>query len=121
MDLPSLSDPEKKLSIGIKFWLKSGDESILGPGDVRLLEHLQNLQNLTKAAEACHYSYKYAWKKLQDIAKKTGQPVVDAQKGGKGGGGHVKVTPWGQKLIQLFHKAQIALDNLTKTLDSELM
>ena len=93
---------EPPLGMGFKFWLKFGSNPILGPGDIKLLEALQQHKNLTKAAEECGYSYKYAWGKLQAVTKKTRKAVVDAQKGGKGGGGSVVLSAWGMYLLQVY-------------------
>ena len=114
------SSPNLQITLGLKFWLKSDDKSIVGPGDITLIQALHQSKNLTKAAEACGYSYKYAWKKLQDLKKKTGQDVVIAQKGGKGGGGHVEVTAWGEYLIQIYQKVQTRAVNFIVQMNQEI-
>jgi molybdate transport system regulatory protein len=115
-----MTPPTLPLQFGWKFWLKSGNESILGPGDIKLLLAIKEHQNLTKAAFACGYSFKYAWKKLHVMKLKTSRSVVDATKGGKGGGGHVNLTPWGLKLIEIFERVQEHAGHLAEEIDLEL-
>lgn len=115
-----MPNPTLPLQIGWKFWLKSGNESIFGPGDIKLLLAIKDHQNLTKAASACGYSFKYAWKKLHEMKIKTGQSVTDASKGGKGGGGHVNLTPWGIKLIEIFERVEKHVQTIAEEVDLEL-
>lgn len=95
-----MDDPEIK--VGLKFWLYGPNDFTFGLGDALLLKTLIETNNLTSAAKACGYSYKYAWQKLKNIAKKTGKPVVDTKKGGYGGGGEVHLTDFGLDLVKKF-------------------
>lgn len=111
---------EPLIKMGFKFWLKYGADPILGPGDIKLLEALQHHQNLTKAAEECGYSYKYAWGKLQAITKKSGKAVVDAQKGGKGGGGSVMLSPWGVHLLHIYQYIDKQTTQFVEKINSDI-
>jgi len=113
-------DPESSIGMGFKFWLKFGSDPILGPGDIKLLESLQHHQNLTKAAEECGYSYKYAWGKLQAITKKSGKAIVEAQKGGKGGGGSVMLSPWGIHLLHVYQFIDKRTTQFVEKINSEI-
>jgi molybdate transport system regulatory protein len=95
-----MDDPE--IEVGLKFWLFGPNDFTFGLGDALLLKSLIETPNLTIAAKACGYSYKYAWQKLKDIAKKTGKPVVETKKGGYGGGGEVHLTDFGLHLVKKF-------------------
>jgi molybdate transport system regulatory protein len=108
------------LQIGHKFWFEIKETPVLGPGDVQLLITLRDTKNLTKAAAQCHYSYKYAWKKIKQIENRTHMPIVVAKKGGYGGGGGVEITPWTEKIIDAYHIIQEKLQTVVKQLDREL-
>ena len=81
------NDPTQNFEVGCKFWIKGSNDFTMGPGDVKLIKSLIEFKNLTKAASVCHYSYKYAWKKLKNISENTGKAIVNSHRGGKGGGG----------------------------------
>ena len=101
------------LNVGVKIWIKgpADSRSLFGPGDLRLLESLIQSKNLTKSAQDLGYSYKYAWQKLRDLAKKTGLDVVETHRGGYGGGGAMEVTPWGKYLVKIYNEID---DQLTR-------
>ena len=110
-----------RLEFGIKFWLKKGRDINLGGGIVNLLKYLEETENLTHAAEKCSFSYKFAWQRLKNLSKESGRAVVVSQKGGKGGGGTVKLTPWGKYLIEIYEYIDTQLtpfsQNMQKYLD----
>ena len=101
---PNIEDLKSKISFGIKFWLEFDNKSILGSGWAELLDKIQKNEegSLTLAAKECGYSYKYAWNILKRIEKRTGMPIVITGKGGRGGGGWVKLNKWGQYLLRIY-------------------
>ena len=104
-----------------KIWLAGPEGFTFGPGDLKLLVSLSLTKNLTETSKIVGYSYKYAWQKLQQITKKTGRDVVITHRGGKGGGGDVQITKWGEYLIEMFEQAQIKLNQLAKEMNSNLI
>jgi len=111
--------PDDRLIIAMKFWLDKEGKFVIGPGDIRLLTDLQNTKNLTLASKNCGYSYKYAWKKLKEIERKTGKPVAISKRGGFGGGGLVEVTPWGLNILETFKKIEIKIQTSIEQLNKE--
>ena len=101
---PNIEDLKSKISFGIKFWLEFDKKSILGSGWAELLDKIQKNEegSLTLAAKECGYSYKYAWNILKRIEKRTGMPIVITGKGGRGGGGWVKLNNWGHYLLKIY-------------------
>ncbi|MHA1732461.1 MAG: winged helix-turn-helix domain-containing protein [Promethearchaeota archaeon] len=89
------------LDVKVKVWLEWDGAYILGKGMNLLLEEIKNTSSLKQAASRAKYSYKYAWNLLQRIKDRTGYPAVVTKKGGKGGGGTVELTPWGEKLLSI--------------------
>lgn len=108
------------LQIGFKFWFKVDSTPVLGPGDIQLLIALRDTKNLTKAAALCKFSYKYAWKKIKLIENHTGMAIVNAKKGGYGGGGGVEITPWTSKLIDAYHEIQEKMQKTISELNEDL-
>ncbi|MFX1378409.1 MAG: winged helix-turn-helix domain-containing protein [Promethearchaeota archaeon] len=95
---------KSKVGFGIKFWLEFDNKSILGSGWAELLDRIEKNEDgsLTLAAKECGYSYKYAWNILKRIEKRTGMSVVKTGKGGRGGGGWVKLNNWGEYLLKIY-------------------
>ncbi len=114
-----MQDPIQHYEVGCKFWIKGSNDFTMGPGDVKLIKNLIEFNNLTKAATICHYSYKYAWKKIKNISEKTGKAIVNSHRGGKGGGGEVTVTSWGKHLIFLFESAEKQLNKTISEINAE--
>lgn len=72
---------------------------IVGLGVARLLSAIKETRSLTLAAEKIGYSYKYAWDRIQKIKERLGELAAETEKGGKGGGGHMTLTPIGDKIL----------------------
>ena len=113
------NDPIQQYEVGCKFWIKGSNDFTMGPGDVRLIKKLIEFKNLTKAANVCSYSYKYAWKKIKNISEKTGKAIVNSHRGGKGGGGEVSVTSWGIHLVSLFESAEKQLSRVISKINAD--
>ncbi|TXT59008.1 MAG: ModE family transcriptional regulator [Promethearchaeota archaeon] len=103
-DLHQIELQKSKIGYGIKIWLTFEGKSILGAGWAKLLETInkKEVSSLTEAAKECGYSYKYAWNILKRIENRTGISPVITSKGGKGGGGSVRLSEWGDYLRKKF-------------------
>ena len=127
-DKHDIAKLKSKISFGIKFWLEFQDEereNILGSGWANLLECIDEInynkpKSLTKAAKECGYSYKYAWNILNKIKKRSGKSPVEANKGGPGGGGWVKLNEWGKYLLKTYKNLLIELEGIEKKLEKSL-
>jgi len=116
---PNIDELKPKIKLGMKFWLEFENKSIMGSGWAELLENIKKNDDgsLTQAAKECThkkkegYSYKYAWNILKRIENRTGKPIVITGKGGRGGGGWVKLNDWGLYLLETY---QNYLNEITK-------
>jgi len=121
---PSIEDLKSKLDFGVKVWLEFEDQSILGSGWAELLQNIAKNEtgSLVQAAKECTlkrksgYSYKYAWNILKRIEKRTGKSPVSTGKGGKGGGGWVKLNEWGAYLLKTYKDLESELQQIKKKL-----
>jgi molybdate transport system regulatory protein len=84
-----------QLSIRIDF----DDEGRLGPGKVALLERIAREGSISAAGRSMSMSYKRAWELVSEINESFNEPLVEAQTGGKSGGGAV-LTPRGRELVR---------------------
>lgn len=64
-----------------------GPDNRLGPGKVQLLEMIAEHGSISAAGRALGMSYRRAWMLVEAINAGFGQPVVEAQIGGRSGGG----------------------------------
>ncbi len=86
----------------VKIWLERKGQPILGAGGATLLAAINQLENLTKAAQAVGMSYRYAWGYLRRIERALDEPIVTRQKGGAKGGGSMILTTLGRKLLRQY-------------------
>lgn len=70
----------------------------IGPGKVQLLEMIAEHGSISAAGRALGMSYRRAWMLIEEMNKGFGQPVVDAQIGGKAGGG-ARLSSLGADLV----------------------
>ena len=96
-------------------WLHKSARKYLGGDRINLLEKIDELGSITKAAKAVGISYKTAWDTINMINNLAEKPLVDRLTGGKGGGG-TSLTAEGKKVIDQFKTIQEEhrkfLDNL---------
>ena len=83
-----------KLKIRIDF----GQDALLGPGKIELLETIDKIGSIRSAASAMKMSYRRAWTLLQGAQLIAGSPVIAAKTGGARGGGAVLTQP-GRALV----------------------
>ena len=92
-----MSKAAARLSIRVE--LESGR---LGPGKVALLEAIARERSLAGAARAMDMSYKRAWELLTELNEMFDDPVALTLPGRNIGGG-TELTPFGERVIALYH------------------
>jgi molybdate transport system regulatory protein len=88
-----------------KMWIEADGASFLGSGRIRLLKSVDQLGSLSKAAAQLNISYKKAWDLIKSVNDAAQEPVTITETGGSGGGG-MKLTPYGQKIIEQFEQVK---------------
>jgi molybdate transport system regulatory protein len=83
------------------FWFQKDEQKFLGGDRIALLEKIDQLGSITKAAKAIGISYKNAWDIVNLINNLAEKPLVDRLAGGKGGGG-TTLTGYGKEVIRQF-------------------
>ena len=82
----------------LHLWLETGDGMMLGLGRIQLLELVEELGSLNKAAAAMGMSYRAAWGRMKQTETVIGQPLVERSGPKKG----FRLTPLGHDIVQLF-------------------
>ncbi|NJD90873.1 MAG: LysR family transcriptional regulator [Geobacter sp.] len=86
-------------------WLNRAEQKFLGIDRIALLEKIDELGSITRAAKAVGISYKTAWDTVNLINNMAEKPLVERLTGGKGGGG-TKLTSAGKEIVSQFRIIQ---------------
>jgi molybdate transport system regulatory protein len=89
-----------------KVWLEYKGEPLLGRGGAQILEAINEVQSISKAAEKVGMSYRYVWNYLAKIEKRLQEPVVHTYKGGRMGGGGAYLTQLGESLLKEYRRVE---------------
>ena len=90
-----------------------GENIALGPGKVDLLALVAQTGSIREAAERMHMSYMRAWTLIKMMNACFKEPLVEAVRGGKSGGG-ARLTPTGRKALALYQQMEAACLSATK-------
>ena len=97
-----MNDPKP----AFKLWLETEDGYVFGPGVYNLLIAIEKTGTLKEASQQLGMSYRYAWGLIKKAEEKLGEPLIDASKGGKLGGGSSTITETGARYIKDFERIQ---------------
>jgi len=86
-----------------------GPGNRIGPGKVQLLEMIAEHGSISAAGRALGMSYRRAWLLIGAMNDGFGRPVVEAQIGGKAGGG-ARLSSFGADLIAHYRAIERAAD-----------
>ena len=78
-----------------------------GPGKADLLEGIRETGSIAAAGRRMQMSYKRAWQLVEELNRMFREPVVEAVKGGAGGGG-ARLTRTGGKVLECYTRMQAA-------------
>ncbi|HKY93715.1 MAG TPA: LysR family transcriptional regulator [Kiloniellales bacterium] len=90
-----------RLSLRVDF--DNGDR--LGPGKIALLEAIKKTGSISAAGRSFGMAYSRAWQLVDAMNRMFAEPVIDAQGGGRHGGGAL-LTPFGERLVRLYRSAE---------------
>ena len=82
-----------------------GPDIALGPGKVDLLEAIAKTGSITAAARSLGMSYRRAWLLVDTMNRCFRSPVVEAEVGGKRGGG-ARLTRLGAEVIERYRRIE---------------
>jgi len=81
----------------------------IGPGKVRLLETIAAHGSISAAGRVLGMSYRRAWMLVEAMNQGFGRPGVEAQTGGKAGGG-ARLTDLGTEVIARYRAIETAAE-----------
>jgi len=98
-----------------RFWISKDGEKVFGRGPMILLNKVDKLGSLNKAAKELNMSYSKAWSIINRAEKLLGYSLLKKEVGGIEGGGS-QLTSEARALIEAYEKfleeAEINIDNL---------
>ncbi len=90
--------------------LRHGTKLVMGPGRADLLMHIAATGSIAAAGREMSMSYKRAWTLVEEMNAHFNPPLVEAVKGGVGGGG-ARLSAQGQAVLAAYR----ALEAATRT------
>lgn len=93
--------------VGLHLRVVLGGEVAMGPGKAELLEGIAETGSIAAAGRRMGMSYRRAWTLVEEMNGMFRAPLVDAAKGGAGGGGAV-LTAEGQRILAVYRRLEQA-------------
>jgi molybdate transport system substrate-binding protein len=93
--------PSGDWTVGVRVWVESGGQTLLGPGRLELLEAVDRLHSISAAARHVGMSYRHAWVLIDGMNRAAGSELVTTRTGGRRGGGTF-LTDRGRYTVTLF-------------------
>lgn len=94
------------------------DKVFANPKRIALLQQIQACGSISQGAKLAGMSYKTAWDAVKDMNTRLPEPVVNSEKGGKGGGG-AKLTAFGERLLQMYALTEQMQDMVLEALQDQ--
>lgn len=108
----------------VKVWIEKSGLLVLSDYRVQLLQHVADTGSLARAAERMGLSYRRAWGKIKEIERNLGEPLVESEPGGLGGG-RTRLTLRAERLLAQYRRFRSAVEadvghELAQTFSEEL-
>jgi molybdate transport system regulatory protein len=98
-----------RATIEVKPRLVAKGRRAIGPGKADLLDQIRTTGSISAAAKAMEMSYSRAWQLVDTMNNSFKAPLVEAETGGKRGGG-ARVTEAGAAVLEKYRAMQTALE-----------
>ncbi|MEA3255484.1 MAG: LysR family transcriptional regulator [Candidatus Altiarchaeota archaeon] len=94
-----------------KVWIEKEGKPVFGDGRAVLLETIDRLGSINKAAKEMNMSYRHAWGEIRLMEERLGIKLVETKTGGRRGGGS-KLTGEGKNFLGNYHKFRDGINEL---------
>ena len=91
--------------LGLHLRVVLGGAVALGPGKAELLQGIAETGSIAAAGRRMGMSYKRAWSLAEEMNAMFAGPLVEAAKGGAGGGG-AALTPLGARVLAAYRRIE---------------
>ncbi len=93
--------------LGLRLRVVLPEGVAIGPGRADLLEAVREHGSISAAGRAMAMSYKRAWDLIEAMNAAFATPLVEASRGGEGGGG-AQLTATGETVLALYRQIEAA-------------
>ncbi len=97
----------------------AGDEFLMGPRYVRLLEEIDRRGSIREACSRIGLSYRTCLNRIRQMERVLGEPVIHTTRGGATGGGS-ELTGEAREIIRLYRKWHTELERSSDALFRQL-
>ncbi len=97
------------INVRSKIWLEIEGETVFGSGRRALLDEIDSLGSINKAAKATNISFRKALSYIQSMESRLGKVLVLRQAGGKNGGG-ATITDDARNILGKDRKLEIGIN-----------
>jgi molybdate transport system regulatory protein len=94
-----------KARVQFRLRVSKGADIAVGPGKIDLLEAIARTGSITAAARSLGMSYRRAWLLVDTMNRCFRGPVVDAETGGRRGGG-TRLTTLGAEVVRRYRRIE---------------
>lgn len=105
------------MKVAWRIWLEKDGEHLLGKGGAEILSAIKQYGSISKAAENLGMSYRYVWNYLKKMEEVLGEKVVDAKRGGAGGG-RAELTEFGETVLRQYRRIEKYIEDVGRDYDS---
>lgn len=105
-------------TLRLRVWLDQEDQTYIGIGSTLLLQQVEKLGSLRKAAESLGMSYRRAWGKLKNAEERIGKPLVEKT---KGKGQRFNLSPYGKEVMEEFLQFYLDVEDYAAKRAGELL
>ena len=102
-----------KLGFKAKVWLTLGPRTLFGDGKAELLELVDRLGSLRRAAQSMGMSYRHAWGLLRDLDGASGFAFLEHS--GSGTRSSLRLTADGRRFLKAYRRFRAPLDRAVHT------
>jgi molybdate transport system regulatory protein len=95
----------RSLRVKSKVWVEANGRMIFSDGRLALLDAVEELGSLSKAAGRLRISYRAAWGLLKVTEKALGCSLLEVRIGGSAGGG-AALTPEARELVRRYRRVK---------------
>ena len=99
------------MEVRSKIWLEIKGEPVFGSGRRALLNSIDKLGSINKAAKDTNISYRKALSYIQSMEDRLNKNLVERQAGGKNGGGAM-ITKEAREFLDKFEKLESGINAL---------
>lgn len=105
---------KNKLAAAIHLRVTLAPGVAFGPGKADLLAGIRQTGSIAAAGRAMRMSYKRAWQLVEELNGSFREPLVEASKGGPGGGG-ARLTRTGEDVLARYTRLRAAAQRAVAT------